>query len=158
MSTNIREEIDKYLVSILQDNSSLIRHVDRRFVGLDLESGSIQGISPHDMPAVIVNSGNMANDFTGPATGGKSYFYTPELVGYVHDMDSYYTELNSLVTEVIKILFSNRQVDYNGTCIALIQDFNSLLIDRGRLAPLGAFTMELQIRTQFDPATGGELT
>lgn len=157
MSTNVREETDKFIFSILKNDSNLIKEVTRRFVGLDFETGAIQGISRHEMPAVIVNSGNQDANTGGPA-GSRSFLYRPEIVGYVHDKDEYFTELNELITEVTKILFLNRAVAYNGQCIATLEDINAIRVDRGRLAPLAAFTMEPVYRFSIDPKTGGELT
>lgn len=156
MATNIREEIDKHIVDSLKQTEGIIRTVTRQFIGLDLEAGSLSGISKHQMPAVIVNSGNESFDAAGPA-GRVNMIYTPELVGFVHDQNEYFTELNQFIAEVKKLIFSNANVMHNNECIALIQQINLIRIDRGRLAPLAVFAMELNVRYNYQVLTGGEL-
>lgn len=155
MPTNMREEIDKALVTSLQA-SSLIQLVTREFVGVDLETGAIEEISHLEMPAVIVNTGNEAGYYELP--GGRTRVkYSPEIVGYVYDEDEYFTELNALIAEVKKRLFTDRRVMYESSCVGVINGVTSLTTDRGRLAPYGAFSMTIEILYDYETVTGGEL-
>ncbi|HML96734.1 MAG TPA: hypothetical protein PKC29_15025 [Thermodesulfobacteriota bacterium] len=155
MATNIREEIDKALADALRA-SSLIQLVTREFVGVDMESGAIEGISHLEMPAVIVNTGNETGYVEIP--GGKTRAkYSPEIVGYVYDEDEYFTELNALVAETKKMLFASRRIIYGGACVGILNGVTALTTDRGRLAPYGAFSMTLEILYDYETVTGGEL-
>lgn len=159
MATDVREEIDKAIVAVLQTNSA-IQLVTREFVGFDLDSGAIEGISHLEMPAVIVNTGNESNSTQGPLGNSTRITYSPEIVGYVYDEDEYFTELNKLIANVKKTLFTlaNRRYLYNGVPIGLLQSFTGLNTDRGRLAPYGAFSMTLEILADYITSTGGELS
>ena len=84
--------------------------------------------------------------------------YSPEIVGYVYDEDEYFTELNKLIAEVKKLLFSNRRIIYNSISIGTINGVTALNTDRGRLAPYGAFSMTLEILYDYTTSNGGELT
>lgn len=156
MVTNIREEIDKALADSLK-LSSVIQLVTREFVGVDLETGAIEGISHLEMPAVIVNTGNEAGFIEIP--GGKTrVHYSPEIVGYVYDEDEYFKELNRLLAETKKMLFADRRVMSGSDCIGIINGVTSVTTDRGRLAPYGAFSMTLEILYDYRTVTGGELS
>jgi len=156
MSTNIREEIDKALVVSLVE-STLIQKVSREFVGIDLESGAIEGISHLEMPAVIVNTGNETGFIEIPG-GNTRVNYSPEIVGYVYDEDEYFCELNKLIAEVKKMLFTDRRVIHNSISIGTITGVTALSTDRGRLAPYGAFSMTLDILYDYKTKEGGELS
>ena len=155
MTTNIREEIDKALVVSLR-TSTLIQRVTREFVGVDLNTGAIEGISHLEMPAVIVNTGNESG-FTEMPGGKTRVNYSPEIVGYVYDEDEYFERLNRLITETKIKLFSDRRILYNSESIGVINGITTLNTDRGRLAPYGAFSMTLDILFDYQTATGGEL-
>lgn len=155
MATNIREEIDKALVVSLQ-SSSLIQLVTREFVSVDYDTGVIEGISYLEMPAVVVNTGNEADYVEIP--GGKTRVtYSPEIVGFVHDQDEYFIQLNTLVAETKKMLFTDRRVMYNSSSIGLINGITELTTDRGRLAPYAIFSMTIEILFDYQTSTGGEL-
>lgn len=152
---NIREEIDEALADALRA-SSLIQLVTREFVGVDLETGAIEGISHLEMPAVIVNTGNEAGYVEIP--GGKTRVkYSPEIVGYVYDEEEYFTELNALIAETKKMLFANRRVVHGGASVGILNSVTALTTDRGRLAPYGAFSMTLEILYDYETVTGGNL-
>ena len=155
MTTNIREEIDKALVVSLR-TSTLIQRVTREFVGVDLNTGAIEGISHLEMPAVIVNTGNESG-FTEMPGGNTRVNYSPEIVGYVYDEDEYFERLNRLITETKIRLFSDRRILYNSESIGVINGIIALNTDRGRLAPYGAFSMTLDILFDYQTAAGGEL-
>lgn len=155
MATDIREEIDKALVVSLQ-SSSLIQLVTREFVSVDYDTGVIEGISYLEMPAVVVNTGNESDYVEIP--GGKTRVkYSPELVGFVHDQDEYFTQLNKLVAETKKMLFADRRIMYNSSSIGLVNGITDVVTDRGRLAPYGLFSMTLEILFEYQTSTGGEL-
>ncbi len=155
MATDIREEIDKFIVTQLE-TSHFIETVTRNYAGIDSNTAQIQGLSHHELPAVIVNSGNEVRNSSGPA-GRVSVTYSPELVGYIWDEDEYFTKLNRLIKEVKKIIYGNYNVVYNAVVIAVITEINSIRIDRGRLSPLAVFSMELGVRYNHIQTTGGEL-
>lgn len=155
MVTNIREEIDKALEDSLK-LSSVIQLVTREFVGVDLETGAIEGISYLEMPAVIVNTGNETG-YTEIPGGRTRVKYSPEIVGYVYDEDEYFKELNRLIAETKKMLFADRRVMSGGDCVGVINGLTQLTTDRGRLAPYGAFSMTLEILYDYTTVTGGEL-
>lgn len=157
--TDIREEIDKALVSILKTNTT-INLVTRKFVGFDLDSGAIEGISHLEMPAVVVNTGNESNSTQGPLGNSTRITYSPEIIGYVYDEDEYFSTLNSLIANVKKTLFTqaNRRYFYNNKYLGQLQSFTGLSTDRGRLAPYGAFSLTLEILADYSTSTGGELT
>lgn len=157
--TDIREEIDKAIVAVLKTNTA-INLVTRKFVGFDLDTGAIEGISYLEMPAIVVNTGGESNTTQGPLGNNTRITYSPEIVGYVYDEDEYFTELNKLIANVKKTLFTqaNRRYFYNNVPIGLLQSYNSLSTDRGRLAPYGAFTMTLEILADYTTSTGGELS
>ncbi|MCA9809140.1 MAG: hypothetical protein AB7I96_13860 [Candidatus Dadabacteria bacterium] len=155
MATNIREEIDKALADSLLA-SSLIQLVTREFVGVDMETGAIEGISYMEMPAVVVNTGNETGYVEIP--GGKTRVkYSPEIVGYVYDESEYFTDLNELIAETKKRLFASRRIMYGGASIGILNGVTALTTDRGRLAPYGAFSMTLEILYDYETVTGGEL-
>lgn len=156
MATNIREEIDKALALSLSQ-STLIQKVSREFVGIDLESGAIEEISYLEMPAVIVNTGNESGFVEIPG-GTTRVNYSPEIVGYVYDEDEYFCELNKLIAEVKKMLFSDRRILHNSISIGTVNGVTALSTDRGRLAPYGAFSMTLDILYDYKTTDGGELT
>lgn len=152
--TNSRELIDEGLASRLSE-SSLIQKVQRKFAGIDLEAGAVEGISHLEMPVVIVNTGNEGSIEEYP--GGRTRVrYTPEIVGYVYDTDESATELNALITETKKMLFSNRRVMNGAACVGMINGLVSLSTDRGRLTPYGAFSMTIEILYDYQTSTGGE--
>ena len=154
--TNIREEIDKALAKSLSD-STVIQKVSREFVGIDLSSGAIEEISHLEMPAVIVNTGNETGFIEIP--GGKTRVnYSPEIVGYVYDEDEYFCELNKLIAEVKKLLFTDRRVIHNSVSLGTLNGVTALSTDRGRLAPYGAFSMTLDILYDYVTKDGGELS
>lgn len=153
--TNSRELIDQGLADRLSE-STLIQKVQRKFAGIDLESGAVEGISHLEMPVVIVNTGNEGNIEEYP--GGRTRVrYTPEIVGYVYDTDESSTELNALITETKKMLFSNRRVMNGSACVGMINGLVSLTTDRGRLTPYGAFSMTIEILYDYQTSTGGEI-
>jgi hypothetical protein len=155
MATNIREEIDKAIVSSL-GSSTVVQKVSREFVGIDLESGAIEEISHLEMPAVIVNTGNETGFIELPG-GTTRVNYSPEIVGYVYDEDEYFCELNKLIAEVKKKLFTDRRIIYNSVSIGTVNGVTALSTDRGRLAPYGAFSMTLDILYDYKTKDGGEL-
>lgn len=159
MATDIREEIDKAIEAVLKTNPA-IQKVTREFVGFDLDSGAIEGISYLDMPAVIVNTGNESNSTQGPVGNNTRITYSPEIVGYVYDEDEYFTDLNKLIANVKKTLFTqaNRRYFYNGSPIGFLHSYTTLSTDRGRLAPYAAFSMTLEILADYTTSTGGELS
>jgi len=156
MATNIREEIDKAIVARLQD-STLIQRVTREFVGVDLDTGAIEGLSHLEMPSIIVNTGNETG-FTELPGGRTRVNYSPEIVGYVYDEDEYFERLNSLIAETKVRLFSDRRIMYNSESIGVINGIAAINTDRGRLAPYGAFSMTLDVLFDYKSSTGGELT
>ena len=152
---NIREEIDEALADALRA-SPVIQLVTREFVGVDLETGAIEGISHLEMPAVIVNTGNETGYVEIP--GGKTRVkYSPEIVGYVYDEEEYFTELNALIAETKKMLFAERRIVHGGVSVGILNGVTGLTTDRGRLAPYGAFSMTLEILYDYETVTGGEL-
>lgn len=154
--TNSRELIDEGLAERLR-TSELIQKVQRKFAGIDLEAGAVEGISHLEMPVVIVNTGNEGNIEEYP--GGRTRVrYTPEIVGYVYDTDESATELNALITETKKMLFFNRRVMNGAACVGIINGLVSLSTDRGRLTPYGAFSMTIEILYDYQTSTGGEIT
>jgi hypothetical protein len=155
MATNIREEIDKAIVSSL-GSSTVVQKVSREFVGIDLESGAIEEISHLEMPAVIVNTGNETGFIELPG-GTTRVNYSPEIVGYVYDEDEYFCELNKLIAEVKKKLFTDRRIIYNSVSIGTVNGVTALSTDRGRLALYGAFSMTLDILYDYKTKDGGEL-
>lgn len=153
--TNSRELIDAGLADRLSE-STLIQKVQRKFAGIDLESGAVEGISHLEMPVVIVNTGNEGSIEEYP--GGRTRVrYTPEIVGYVYDTDESATELNALITETKKMLFSNRRVMNGSACVGMINGLVSLTTDRGRLTPYGAFSMTIEVLYDYQTSTGGEI-
>ena len=155
MATNIREEIDKALVESLGE-STVIQKVSREFVGVDLETGAIEEISHLEMPAVIVNTGNETAFIEIP--GGKTRVnYSPEIVGYVYDEDEYFSELNKLIAEVKKMLFTDRRIMHDSVSIGTLNGVTALSTDRGRLAPYGAFSITIDILYDYNTKDGGEL-
>lgn len=154
--TNARELIDEGLVARLK-TSDAIQKVQRKFAGIDIEAGAIEGISHLEMPVVIINTGNETNIEEFP--GGKTRIhYTPEIVGYVYDTDESATELNALITETKKMLFSNRRIMNGAACVGMINGLVSLTTDRGRLTPYGAFSLTIEILFDYQTSTGGEIT
>jgi hypothetical protein len=130
--------------------------VTREFVGVDLNTGAIEGISHLEMPALIVNTGNEAG-FTELPGGRTRINYSPEIVGYVYDEDEYFERLNALICETKVRIFSDRRIIYNSESIGVINGINAINTDRGRLAPYGAFSMTLDILFDYKTSTGGEL-
>lgn len=154
--TNARELIDEGLVARLK-TSDAIQKVQRKFAGIDIEAGAIEGISHLEMPVVIVNTGNEGSIEEYP--GGRTrVHYTPEIVGYVYDTDESSTELNALITETKKMLFSNRRIMNGAACVGMINGLVSLTTDRGRLTPYGAFSMTIEILYDYQTSTGGEVS
>ena len=154
--TNSRELIDEGIALRLK-TSELIQKVQRKFAGIDLESGAVEGISHLEMPVGIINTGNETNVEEFP--GGKTRIhYTPEIVGYVYDTDESSTELNALITETKKMLFSNRRIMNGSACVGMINGLVSLSTDRGRLTPYGAFSMTIEILFDYQTSTGGEVS
>ena len=153
--TNARELIDEGLVARLK-TSELIQKVQRKFAGIDIEAGAIEGISHLEMPVVIVNTGNETNVEEFP--GGKTRIhYMPEIVGYVYDTDESATKLNALITETKKMLFSNRRIMNGAACVGMINGLRNVSTDRGRLTPYGAFSMTIEILFDYQTSTGGEV-
>ena len=154
--TNARELIDEGLATRLK-TSELIQKVQRKFAGIDLESGAIEGISHLSMPVVIVNTGNEGSVEEYP--GGRTRIrYTPEIVGYVYDTDESATKLNELITETKKILFSNRRIMNGAACVGMINGLVSVSTDRGRLTPYGAFSLTIEVLYDYQTSTGGEVS
>lgn len=154
--TNSRELIDEGLASRLK-TSDLIQKVQRKFAGIDLESGAVEGISHLEMPVVIVNTGNETNVEEYP--GGRTRIrYRPEIVGYVYDTDESATKLNELITETKKMLFSNRRIMNGAACVGMINGLVSVTTDKGRLTPYGAFSLTIEVLYDYQTSTGGQVS
>ena len=153
--TNARELIDEGLAERLS-TSAMFQKVQRKFAGIDIESGAIEGLSHLEMPAVIVNTGNEAIDKELPG-GTTRIRYSPEIVGYVYDTDESATKLNALITEVKKVLFTNRRIMNGSACVGIINGLQGVTTDRGRLTPYGAFSMTIEILYDYTTSTGGEI-